>query len=55
MTERSPSNPPLDPRDPDHSRDGIFVYHNCWKCSDGAKPCVRSNPRLCEYPVARND
>ena len=21
--------PRLDPRDPDHSRSGIFVYHNC--------------------------
>ena len=44
-----------DPRDPDHSRSGIFVYHNCWKCRSGEKACVRGNPNLCEYPVARND
>ena len=44
-----------DPRDPDYSRDGIFVYHNCWKCKSGEKPCVVGNPRQCEYPHARND
>lgn len=46
---------PIDPRDPDHTREGIFVYHNCWKCDDGKKPCVKGNPRRCEYPHARND
>lgn len=45
----------LDPRDPDPSRPGIFRDHNCWKCKDGAEPCVKSNPRQCEYPHARND
>lgn len=44
-----------DPRDPDHSRSGIFVYHNCWKCQDGKKPCANGNPSRCEYPHARND
>lgn len=44
-----------DPREPDHSRPGIFAYHNCWKCSDGQKPCVNENPGACEYPRARND
>lgn len=44
-----------DSRDPDHSRSGIFVLHNCWKCGDGARPCVAGNPRQCEYPHARND
>lgn len=45
----------LDPRDPDHSREGIFVHHNCARCSDGKRPCVKGNPRQCEYPHARND
>lgn len=45
----------IDPRDPDHTREGIFVYHNCWKCDSGAKPCVRGRPSNCEYPHARND
>jgi hypothetical protein len=47
--------PPLDPRDPDHTRSGIFVHHNCWKCRNGEKPCIRTNPSYCEYPTARND
>jgi len=46
---------PRDPRDPDPSRPGIFRDHNCWKCKDGAEPCVKGNPRQCEYPHARND
>lgn len=44
-----------DPRDPDHSRLGIFVHHNCWKCGSGEKPCVEGNPSRCSFPVARND
>jgi hypothetical protein len=52
--ESAVSAPTLDPRDPDYGREGIFVYHNCWKCSDGAKPCVRGRPSNCEYPHARN-
>lgn len=44
-----------DPRHPDHLREGIFVYHNCWKCQSGKKPCVAGNPGRCEYPQARND
>lgn len=47
--------PAIDPRDPDHSREGMFVLHNCWRCQNGAKPCVKSDPRQCEYPHARND
>ena len=45
----------VDPRDPDHSRVGMFVLHNCARCDDGKKPCVVGNPRQCEYPHARND
>lgn len=45
----------LDPRDPDHSRTGIFVYHNCWRCDSGAKPCANGAPSQCAYPYARND
>lgn len=47
--------PPADPRDPDHRREGIFVCHNCARCSDGEKPCVHGNPNQCEFPHARND
>jgi hypothetical protein len=47
--------PPVDPRDPDPTKEGIFVHHNCWKCHDGELPCVKGNPRACEYPHARND
>lgn len=45
----------IDPRDPDHSRTGMFVLHNCARCDDGKKPCIAGNPRQCEYPHARND
>ena len=44
-----------DSRDPDYSRTGIFVHHNCWRCKDGAQPCVQGSPNRCEYPHARND
>jgi hypothetical protein len=40
---------------PDHSREGMFVYHNCYRCDDGKKPCVQGGPHRCEYPHARND
>lgn len=45
----------LDPRDPDPTREGIFRDHNCWKCSDGSRPCANGSPNRCEYPRARND
>lgn len=44
-----------DPRDPDHSRKGIFVYHNCYRCDHGAKPCVQGGAHKCDNPHARND
>lgn len=44
-----------DPRDPDPTREGIFRDHNCWRCNDGAKPCVHGHPPNCVYPHARND
>jgi hypothetical protein len=47
--------PQRDPRDPDPSRAGIFRDHNCWKCRNGAHPCVAGNPLRCEYPRARNE
>lgn len=40
---------------PDHSREGIFVYHNCAYCSDGKKPCVQGGAHRCDNPRARND
>ncbi|MDE2232522.1 MAG: hypothetical protein KGJ90_00120 [Patescibacteria group bacterium] len=52
------SEKPLDPRDPDPSRPGIFRDHNCWKCKDGTElsKCPTPNrPGNCGYPHARND
>ena len=46
---------PIDPRDPNPNREGIFRDHNCWRCQSGAKPCVVGNPRNCENLHARND
>jgi hypothetical protein len=47
--------PLVDSREPDPTKQGIFVYHRCWKCDDGKKPCVQGSPRNCEYPRARDD
>jgi hypothetical protein len=47
--------PPLDPRDPDHSRQGIFVNHNCSYCHNGELPCRQGDPNRCGNPMARND
>ena len=44
-----------DPRDPDHSRSGIFVNHNCYRCRNGKLPCKQGAPNRCDYPHARND
>ena len=33
--------PPLDPREPDYSREGVFIYHNCSGCADGKKHCIK--------------
>lgn len=52
---RSATAPPLDPRDPDPSREGIFRDHNCTRCRDGKLPCVGPNPRMCGNLFARND
>lgn len=46
---------PLDGRDPDHSRTGIFVHHDCWRRNHGALPCANGSPNRCENPRARND
>ncbi len=40
---------------PDHSRTGIFVYHNCAYCRDGELPCKQGAPNRCDNPRARND
>src|SRR5258708_39287501 len=47
--------PELDPRNPDHSRKGIFVYHNCFRCKNGKNPCVKGSPSTCDWPHTRND
>ncbi len=46
---------PVDPRDPDQSRTGIFVNHNCAYCDSGKKPCRQGDPNRCDNPHARND
>lgn len=46
---------PLDSRDPDYSRTGLFQTHNCWKCKDGERPCVNGSPSRCDNLHARND
>jgi hypothetical protein len=46
---------PVDPRDPDHTRQGIFVNHNCYKCKNGTCPCAEGASNRCGYPQARND
>lgn len=33
----------------------FFVYHNCYKCNDGLKPCVTPKGNVCQYPHARDD
>lgn len=60
MTEPKAQHPmfegrPVDPRDPDPSREGIFRDHNCWKCGSGARPCANGSPNRCDQPQARND
>lgn len=47
--------PPLDPRDPDHTKTGVFIYHNCARCRSGALPCVKGAPHLCDNLHARDD
>src|SRR6185312_547124 len=44
-----------DSRDPDHSRSGIFVYHNCSRCKNGTdlSRCPTPDvPGNCGEPVA---
>lgn len=36
-------------------RPAIFRDHRCWKCRDGALPCVEGGVNRCGYPHARND
>jgi len=47
--------PPIDPRDPDPSRAGIFRNHNCGYCDNGKLPCKQGHPHRCSNPHARND
>ena len=51
-------NKTVDPRDPRRLLPGMhpkFEYHNCARCRDGERACVRGNPTTCEWPHARND
>lgn len=44
--------------DRDDTKTGMFVTHQCSRCSNGAKPCPsgQTGPhRNCEHPHARND
>jgi hypothetical protein len=46
---------PRDPRDPDHTKTGIFVYNRCAYCDDGRLPCKQGAVNHCDNPRARND
>lgn len=54
MTDKT-TEPATDPRDPDYTREGLFQYHNCYRCEHGKKPCVQGSPRQCDNLHARND
>ena len=54
-TTAKPATPPLDPREADYSRKGMFAYHNCWQCDHGRLPCRQGRHTDCGNPVARND
>lgn len=47
----------IDPRDSDPTKEGVFRNHNCYRCKDGALPCVKGkgNERDCSTLYARND
>jgi hypothetical protein len=34
---------------------GVFRDKACWKCKNGANPCVNKDARRCEYPHTRTD
>jgi hypothetical protein len=54
-TDEKPTKP-IDPRDPDYTRTGIFQTHNCGRCKNGELPCTLGvSPRNCGYLYARND
>ncbi len=44
-----------DPREADHSRTGMFAYHNCTRCDHGRLPCRQGQHNTCSNPIARND
>jgi hypothetical protein len=54
-TPTQPAAQPLDPREADHSRRGMFAYHNCSRCDHGRLPCRQGQHNTCSNPVARND
>lgn len=56
MTQTTPDPRDARPESEMAGRDPIFRDHNCWKCTDGRKPCPqRQLGHHCEYPLARND
>jgi hypothetical protein len=42
-------------REASEGKTGIFRDHTCWKCRNGARPCVNGSSSRCDYPRARND
>jgi len=44
-----------DPRDPRPGVEGFWAYHNCSRCRDGEKPCVKGGHHQCDWPHARDD
>lgn len=45
----------MGPRPDAECKAAIFRHHNCWRCDNGAKPCVEHDYNRCSYPQARND
>lgn len=47
----------VDPRDHDPNKRPPFDYHNCYRCDDSNRPCIKGagNEWKCETLHARND
>jgi hypothetical protein len=48
----------VDPRDARRllpGMDPIFKYHNCSRCRNGERACVKGNANRCSWTHARND
>ena len=55
LTEEEVTLARRDPREPDYTREGVFIYHNCYRCKNGTLPCRSGSPNRCDNLTARND